>query len=221
MEAQGHGSTLGTSAAEKREATRQERGAPAARRGPDPGRALRRRVGEPKAAIAVDPKALMRILHSESGVNTLIGLRSTAATTRVMVKEYQLDPVTHQLLHADFYRSRWTRRSGHRADRAQGRGAGRQAAGRHARLRAPRDRVECLPGDIPEHITVDVSELMLNQGVRVRDLPTEAEVDAGERPRHDDRARRGAARSRRPATAEAARRHGRARGDQEGQDRDE
>ena len=27
-----------------------------------------------------------------------------------------------------------------------------------------------LPGDIPEHITVDVSELMLHQGVRVRDL---------------------------------------------------
>jgi large subunit ribosomal protein L25 len=33
--------------------------------------------------------------------------------------------------------------------------------------------IEVLPGDIPENITVDVSELMLNQGVRVRDLPTE------------------------------------------------
>ena len=32
--------------------------------------------------------------------------------------------------------------------------------------------IEVLPGDIPENITVDVSELMLNQGVRVRDLPT-------------------------------------------------
>ena len=33
--------------------------------------------------------------------------------------------------------------------------------------------IECLPGDIPESITVDVSELMLNQGIRVRDLVTE------------------------------------------------
>jgi large subunit ribosomal protein L25 len=31
--------------------------------------------------------------------------------------------------------------------------------------------VECLPADIPEHITVDVTELMLHDGVRVRDLP--------------------------------------------------
>src|SRR5262249_61613423 len=30
--------------------------------------------------------------------------------------------------------------------------------------------VECLPADIPEHVEVDVSELMLHQGVRVRDL---------------------------------------------------
>ena len=30
--------------------------------------------------------------------------------------------------------------------------------------------IECLPGDIPEHIDVDASELMLHQGIRVRDL---------------------------------------------------
>jgi large subunit ribosomal protein L25 len=33
--------------------------------------------------------------------------------------------------------------------------------------------IECLPGEIPENITVDVSELLLNQGIRVRDLHTE------------------------------------------------
>ena len=38
--------------------------------------------------------------------------------------------------------------------------------------------VETLPGDIPEHITVDVSELMLHQGIRVRDL---AEDGSGSR----------------------------------------
>jgi len=31
-------------------------------------------------------------------------------------------------------------------------------------------KVECLPADIPEHVEVDVSELMLHQGIRVRDL---------------------------------------------------
>ena len=53
--------------------------------------------------IAVDPKILMRILHSESGVNTLIGLKVDGGDTRVMVKEYQIDPIDHKLLHADFY----------------------------------------------------------------------------------------------------------------------
>ena len=37
--------------------------------------------------ISVDPKALLRILHSESGVNTLIGLDGIASgDTRVLVK---------------------------------------------------------------------------------------------------------------------------------------
>ncbi len=31
--------------------------------------------------------------------------------------------------------------------------------------------VECLPADIPEHIVIDVTELLMNQGIRVRDLP--------------------------------------------------
>jgi large subunit ribosomal protein L25 len=38
--------------------------------------------------------------------------------------------------------------------------------------------IEVLPGDIPENITVDISELMLNQGIRVRDLPIEAKWKA-------------------------------------------
>ena len=56
--------------------------------------------------ISVDPKALLRILHSDSGANTLISLKLTGEhDTRVLVKDYQLDPVTHQVLHADFYRN--------------------------------------------------------------------------------------------------------------------
>src|SRR3712207_6723689 len=59
--------------------------------------------GPQGVAVAVDPKAVMRILHSESGANTLINLRLDGGESRVMVKEYQLDPITHSLLHADFY----------------------------------------------------------------------------------------------------------------------
>ena len=56
-------------------------------------------------AIAVDPKILARILRTEQGANTLIALNLPGGgDARVLVREYQLDPVTHELLHADFYR---------------------------------------------------------------------------------------------------------------------
>jgi large subunit ribosomal protein L25 len=126
--------------------------------------------------IAVDPKALLRILHSESGANTLISLKLTGESeTRVLVKEYQLDPVTHQVLHADFYRIAM--------DRAiqvtipvtvKGEPKGvKQQGGILEFVRREID-IECLPGDIPEHVEIDVSELMLHQGIRVRDIATDA-----------------------------------------------
>jgi large subunit ribosomal protein L25 len=55
--------------------------------------------------VSVDPKPFMRILHSKSGLNTLITLKvQGTADTRVLVKNVQLDPITHHPLHADFYR---------------------------------------------------------------------------------------------------------------------
>src|SRR4051812_26122928 len=61
--------------------------------------------GKPATAISVPPKALSKILHSDSGQNTLIALKlEGAGDTRVLVKDFQLDPVTHEILHADFYR---------------------------------------------------------------------------------------------------------------------
>src|SRR5689334_7597866 len=60
--------------------------------------------------ITVDPKALLKILRSDSGANTLISLKlAGSGDARVLIKEYQIDPVTHALLHADFYRVRMDR----------------------------------------------------------------------------------------------------------------
>jgi large subunit ribosomal protein L25 len=125
--------------------------------------------------ISVDPKSVLRILHSESGVNTLIGLTGIegAADTKVLVKEYQLDPIVHKLLHVDFYQVAM--------DKAltvtvpivlKGEAKGVKQQGGIVDFVNREIEIECLPADIPEGITVDVSELMLNQGLRVRDLQT-------------------------------------------------
>ncbi len=61
--------------------------------------------GKGATPISVAPKALSKILHSEAGQNTLIALKlAGAGDTRVLVKDFQLDPITHEILHADFYR---------------------------------------------------------------------------------------------------------------------
>lgn len=122
-------------------------------------------------AISVDPKALLKILHSESGVNTLISLTLAGAESRVLVREFQLDPITHHLLHADFYRIAM--------DRAlrvtvpvivKGEAKGIKQQGGILDFVHREIAVECLPADIPEHVEVDVTELMLYQGIRVRDI---------------------------------------------------
>lgn len=123
-------------------------------------------------AVAVDPKALLRILRSESGANTLISLKVEGAQSHVMVKEYQIDPVTHTLLHADFYQLAM--------DKAitvtvpiliKGEPRGVKLQGGMLDFVTREIHVECLPTDIPEHIDIDVTELMLNQAIRLRDLP--------------------------------------------------
>ena len=123
-------------------------------------------------AVAVDPKALLKILHSDSGANTLITLTLDGGQSRVMVKEYQLDPMTHHLLHADFYQLAM--------DKAitvtvpvlvRGESKGVKVQGGLLDFVTRDIQVQCLPTDIPEHIDVDVSELMLHQSIRVRDLP--------------------------------------------------
>jgi large subunit ribosomal protein L25 len=124
-------------------------------------------------SISVDPKELSRILHSHSGVNTLIGLKlDGAADTRVLVKAYQLDPVSHRLLHADFYRVAMDKVLRVTVPvHLTGEAKGVKAEGGVVDFVHREVVIECLPADIPEHLTVDITELMLHDGVRVRDLP--------------------------------------------------
>ncbi len=130
-------------------------------------------------AVAVDPKTVLRILHSDSGANTLINLSVDGRQSRVMVKEYQLDPVTHQLLHADFYQLAM--------DKAitvtvpvivKGESRGVKLQGGLLDFVTREVQVQCLPTDIPESISIDVTELALNQSIRVRDLPLDGKWKA-------------------------------------------
>lgn len=128
--------------------------------------------GRPLAQpISVEPKALLKILHSRSGANTVITLKLGAEAAKVMLKEFQLDPIMHTVLHADFYRIAM--------DKAitvtvpivlRGEAPGVKQQGGLLDFVHREIEIECLPADIPQSIEVDVSGLMLNQAVRLRDI---------------------------------------------------
>lgn len=128
--------------------------------------------GKPVATpIAVPPKELSRILHSDSGANTLITLKLDGDSWRVMVKEYQLDPISHSLLHADFYRVAMDKPITVTVPIVlRGEAPGVKQQGGLLDFVHREIEIECLPADIPEHIEVDVSNLMLNQAIRLREV---------------------------------------------------
>ena len=131
--------------------------------------------GNQATSIAVDPRELLRILHSEAGQNTLISLKlAGAGDTRVLVKDFQLDPVTHSVLHADFYRVAMDKVLQVTIPvTVRGEPKGVKQQGGVLEFIRREIEIECLPGDIPEHVEIDISELMLHQGIRVRDVPVD------------------------------------------------
>ena len=136
------------------------------------------KAGEAPApeAVAVDPKPFMRILHSSSGLNTLITLKiADGNEARVLVRNVQLDPITHHLLHADFYRVNMDRKIKVTVPitlRGDARGV-KQDGGIldfvHREI-----EVEVLPADIPNSIEIDVTDLGIGGAIHVRDVAANA-----------------------------------------------
>jgi large subunit ribosomal protein L25 len=135
-------------------------------------------------SVSVDPKELGRILHSQSGLNSIISLKIDGAPeTRVLVKQYQIDPVTHRLIHADFFRVAMDKMLTVTVPvHLEGEAKGVKVQGGTLDFVHRDVDVECLPADIPEHIALDVTELMIGQGIRVRDLPAEGKWKAVSEP---------------------------------------
>lgn len=126
---------------------------------------------EEPLAVAVSPKALSKILHSGSGLNSLINLQVDGTSTTVLVKDYLLQPVTQVLMHADFYRVDMARRVTVRVPVVlHGEPRGVKQQGGVVDFVQREVEIESLPGDIPEHVDIDVREMMIGDGIYVRDI---------------------------------------------------
>jgi large subunit ribosomal protein L25 len=134
--------------------------------------------GGPAIPITVDPKGLLSIVQSEAGHTAILNLEIQGrAPARVMLKDWQLEPVRGQLLHVDMVRIAKDAKLRLKVPvHVTGEPKGVKVQGGVFEFVLREVEVECLPDDIPEHVTVDVSELLIGRHLRVSDLPIGQEV---------------------------------------------
>ncbi len=134
--------------------------------------------GGPSVSLTIDPKAIIRILHSEAGHNAIFTLQMPdKVPARVMLRDWQWEPLRGDLVHVDMVRiARDAKLKVRVPIRITGEAQGVKVQGGVLEFILREVEVECLPDDIPEHITVDVTELMIGRQLRVSDLPVAASV---------------------------------------------
>jgi large subunit ribosomal protein L25 len=127
---------------------------------------------EPSIAVELDPKQITRILHSDTGHNTIFDLEIGTSRAKAMIVDWQYEPIKGKLMHIDLKRIAMDK-----AIRVsvpillEGIPVGVKMQGGILDQVLREVEIECLPGDIPSHIDLNVTGLGLNSSVRVADLP--------------------------------------------------
>jgi large subunit ribosomal protein L25 len=122
-------------------------------------------------SIAVSPREIQRITRSSTGLNTIFNLAVDGDATPVMVVDQQLDPLKGTLLHADFKRIDLSKRIRVSVPvHTSGEPRGVKVQGGLLEIITRAVEIECLPDEIPESFTADVTELMIGQSKRASDI---------------------------------------------------
>jgi large subunit ribosomal protein L25 len=123
-------------------------------------------------SIAIDPKAVNKIIRSKTGHNTIFNIEvKEVETTPVMVVDEQHDPVRGHLLHVDLKRIDLTKRIRVSVPVfTSGEPAGVKTQGGLLEVITRAVEIETLPDEIPESYIVDVAELLIGQSKRASDI---------------------------------------------------
>ena len=129
-------------------------------------------AAEPAVAVEVDPKQIQKILHSETGHNTIFDLAVAGSTAKVMIVDWQYEPIKGKLIHIDFKRIALDKPIRVEVPiQLTGVAIGVKTSGGILDQMLREVEIECLPSDIPSHIDVDVTNLNLHEVLRVSNLP--------------------------------------------------
>lgn len=127
-------------------------------------------------SVSVDPRDIYRILHSETGRNTIFKLEVDGNSQDVLIRDMQLDPLRDTLVHADFQAIAMDETMEFDVPvEPVGTAKGVKTGGGLLELVLRTIQVECLPGNVPQHITVDVADLDIGGTVRVSQLQVDSE----------------------------------------------
>jgi large subunit ribosomal protein L25 len=129
---------------------------------------------EPPVAISISPKAVARVLASDTGMNSVMFLQreGTDIKRHVIIKDLQRDPITGRLRHIDFMRVDMTLKVRVKVPvRLIGTAIGVKGQGGILDFAHREIEVECLPSLIPAHIDVEITNLAVGDSVRFEQLP--------------------------------------------------
>jgi large subunit ribosomal protein L25 len=125
--------------------------------------------------LTVDPVEVVKILRGHASGSALISLSITGAATKpnrtALMRDYQTDPVSGELLHVDLFEISMTKpiRVKVPISVVGGVPAGVKEGGvLHHNLREL--HIECLPSALPDAIEVDASNLVIGQGIHIKEL---------------------------------------------------
>jgi len=129
-------------------------------------------------SVSVNPREILKIVRSSTGYNTIFNLAIEGGETApVMVVDQQVDPLKGTLLHADLKRIDLTKRIRITVPVfTVGEPAGVKLQGGLLEVITRAIEIECLPDEIPESFSVDVSELMIGQSKRASDVALAASM---------------------------------------------
>jgi len=134
-------------------------------------------AGKSAVPVAVDPRQVSRILHSETGHNSVFDLALDGEKTKAMIVDWQYEPIKGSLLHIDLKRIAMDQKLRVNVPiELIGEPAGVKQQGGLLEQIVREVEVECLPADIPNVIELSVAELVFGVVLRVADLPKNDKV---------------------------------------------
>jgi large subunit ribosomal protein L25 len=131
-------------------------------------------AGRDTVPITVNARDLSDAFRGGAGENAifLLKLQGSDQSRHAMIRDLQRDPLSRRAVHLDFVRVLMDTKIRVRVPvEVVGVAKGVKTEGGILDFVTREIEIECLPGNIPEHLPIDVTELSIGDALRISDVP--------------------------------------------------